>query len=114
MAVRSVYQWIDDKLSALLGWFGVPIFVVLMLVFLIPQLGTTWGAAHGRGVHGTFIAAEPSCHRHCAVYGPFASDDHTVELPMAFMDLPPHGWQIGDRIRAVSSPGQGPNPVQSG
>src|SRR5437899_11023906 len=81
-SVDNVGWWIFTRIV-------LPGLAVLTLVFGGLDIGSAWGAAHGRGTHGTFHAEVKNCAfrphtgTHCGgFYGSFVSDDRPIRLPL--------------------------------
>ncbi|SFG49274.1 hypothetical protein SAMN05421678_106147 [Actinopolymorpha cephalotaxi] len=96
---------------ALFGWVFAPLFAVVGLVTGVLDMGPEWEAAQGGGNHGTLTVSERVCGEGvCGAAGLFRSDDGSVRIEDAYLDEPPRGFAVGDRVRATYTGGR-PFPV---
>ena len=113
-ADRSASDWAWFAI----GWIGVPIFAIVIIVGTASGLGPTWRAARHEGHLGTFVAGRRSCsqsastrHTTCDWYGDFTSEDRSVVLTNTLLDADPRGLTPGASVRTIDTGTRHPSAV---
>ncbi|MBO0867039.1 MAG: hypothetical protein J2P15_00600 [Micromonosporaceae bacterium] len=99
MAVQA--RWRERILWVMFA-FVLPLFSIVLLVFLARDAGPAVRAGLGDGRAGTLHLTQKTCLPHsCSWFGTFRSDDGTeVRSHVLMQDYPPGGAKVGDDIRA--------------
>lgn len=96
----------DPSLHARL-WHGAawaiwPLLALLFIIWITPEAGPAWQAAHGRGTLGTLTVEHQDCGKaECTQRGPFVSTDAKLTFPEARLTEPDLVMDPGQHIQVL-------------